>query len=83
VLKVVVFDDDDLAYARWVAEAHPDFDLYLSVGTDVGLDVEPTVERMLDRLHWLSERVAGDPVLRHVRVGAQQHVLTWGTRKGV
>ena len=83
VLKVVVFDDDDLAYARWVAATHPSFDLYLSVGTDVGLDVDPTVERMLDRLHWLSERVACDPALRHARVGAQQHVLTWGTRKGV
>jgi 7-carboxy-7-deazaguanine synthase len=83
VLKVVVFDDDDLTYARWVAATHPAFDLYLSVGTDVGLDVDPTIGRMLDRLQWLSELVASDPALRHARVSAQQHVLTWGTRKGV
>lgn len=82
-LKVVIFDDADLEYARWVARTHGGFELFLSVGTDQGLDDETTVAQMFDRLHWLSEAVAGDADFKHARVGAQQHVLTWGTKKGV
>lgn len=82
-LKVVVFDEGDLAYARWIATEFSSQDLYLSVGTDLGLDDRESVERVLDRLNWLSEAVARDRVLRRVRVGVQQHVLTWGTRRGV
>jgi 7-carboxy-7-deazaguanine synthase len=83
VLKVVIFDEADLDFARWLAATYDGFELFLSVGTDVGFDDDSTVAGMLGRLRWLSEAVAGDPVLRHARVGAQQHVLTWGTRKGV
>jgi 7-carboxy-7-deazaguanine synthase len=83
VLKVVVFDDADLAYAREITQQHDEFDLYLSVGTDVGLSDEVTTAQLLARLRWLSEVVAADPTLRRARVGAQQHVLTWGTKKGV
>lgn len=82
-MKVVVFDDADLGYARWIAERFPDSDLHLSVGTTVGLQDEATIDDVLDRLRWLSEAVATDRTLRRARVGTQQHVLTWGTRKGV
>lgn len=82
-LKVVIFDDADLEYARRIARSHDDFELFLSVGTDQALDDQTTVARMLERLHWLSEIVASDSVFKHSRVGAQQHVLTWGTKKGV
>lgn len=83
VLKVVVFDEADLLFAKQLAVAQPRLELFLSVGTDVGLGERQTIERMLERLRWLSERVAADPELRQARVGAQQHVLTWGTRKGI
>jgi 7-carboxy-7-deazaguanine synthase len=83
VLKVVVFDDADLAYAREITHKHDEFDLYLSVGTDVGLSDEVTTAQLLARLRWLSEVVATDATLRRARVGTQQHVLTWGTKKGV
>jgi 7-carboxy-7-deazaguanine synthase len=83
VLKVVIFDEADLAYARTLAAQHDDLDLYLSVGTDLGTDDDATIEHLLARLRWLSEAVAGDAALQRARVGAQQHVLTWGTRKGV
>jgi 7-carboxy-7-deazaguanine synthase len=82
-LKVVIFDTDDLAYARRLAQRWPQVALHLSTGTDVGLDERETADRLRVRLRWLSEAVAGDPVLRHAKVGAQQHVLTWGTRRGV
>ncbi len=82
-LKVVVFDDADLEYARWIAERFAGLELYLSVGTPVGGDDAPTVGLVLKRLRWLSEAVATDRVFRRARVSAQQHVLTWGTRQGV
>lgn len=82
-LKVVVFDDGDLGYARWIASTYPGHELFLSVGTDLGLDDDATVSRMLVRLRWLSEAVARESAFSNARVAPQQHVLTWGTRKGV
>jgi 7-carboxy-7-deazaguanine synthase len=83
-LKAVIFDETDLEHARWLIATWPSMPLYLSAGTDVGLEEEGEVFRRLrDRLRWLSEAVATDPGLRHARVRMQQHVLTWGTRRGV
>jgi 7-carboxy-7-deazaguanine synthase len=83
VLKAVVFDGSDLEYARWLALTWPDISLHVSTGTDVGLDEAETFSRLRNRLRWLSEAMSMDPMLRHARVGAQQHVLAWGTRRGV
>jgi 7-carboxy-7-deazaguanine synthase len=83
VLKAVVFDEADLEYARGLTRQYPQFELYVSVGTDVGLSDDETITRVLDRLCWLSEAVAADPALCRARVGVQQHVLTWGNRRGV
>jgi 7-carboxy-7-deazaguanine synthase len=83
MLKAVIFDEDDLEYARWLALTWPELALHLSTGTDVGLDEIETLNRVLARLRWVSEAVARDRTLRHARVGAQQHVLAWGTRRGV
>lgn len=83
VLKAVVFDDADLEYARWLASTWPGVPLHLSTGTNVGLSESDTVQLLLQRLRWLSETVAADSVLRRARVSAQQHVLAWGTRRGV
>lgn len=82
-LKAVIFDEADLGYARWLTATWPTVPLYLSAGTDVGLEERETFRRLSDRLRWLSETVATDPDLRHARVRMQQHVLTWGTRRGV
>jgi hypothetical protein len=82
-LKAVIFDEADLEHARWLALTWPNLPLHLSSGTDVGLTDEDALRRLLLRLRWLSETVSGDSALRHARVGAQLHVLAWGTRKGV
>lgn len=79
-LKVVVFDEADLAYARLVAERHPHVPLTLQVGNRVGADDEGS---LLRRLRWLSDRVIHDPGLTAVRVLPQLHVLLWGNRRGV
>jgi 7-carboxy-7-deazaguanine synthase len=82
-LKAVIFTDADLEHARWLAQTWPSLPLHLSTGTDVGLSDDETLARLMDRLRWLSETVSSDPVLRRARVGAQLHVLAWGTRRGV
>jgi 7-carboxy-7-deazaguanine synthase len=82
-LKAVIFDEADVEHARWLAQTWPNMPLHLSTGTDVGLTDEETLQRLLVRLRWLSETASTDQLLRHARVGAQLHVLAWGTRKGV
>jgi hypothetical protein len=83
VLKAVIFDEADLEHARWLALTWPTLTLHLSTGTDVGLSEQETLRQLLDRLRWLSETVSRDRTLRRVQVGTQQHVLAWGTRRGV
>jgi len=83
VLKAVIFDEADLEHARWLALTWPTLTLHLSTGTDVGLSEQETLRQLLDRLRWLSETVARDRTLRRAQVGTQQHVLAWGTRRGV
>ena len=82
-LKAVIFEDADLEHARFLARSYRGLALHLSTGTDVGLPDAETLERLLGRLRWLSERVARDPALRRARVGIQQHVLAWGSQRGV
>lgn len=81
-LKIVVFDEEDLAYAEEVASAYA-APLYLSVGTDQGLDDEATKAQLLRRFGWLGETVSRHPALAHCHVGPQLHVLAWGTARGV
>lgn len=79
-LKIVVFDEDDLAYARAVHRRHPGYPLTLQVGNRVGRDGR---EDLLARLDWLAGRVLADPELAAARVLPQLHVLIWGNRRGV
>src|SRR3954453_7148084 len=64
VLKIVVFDDADLAWARQVAARWRDLPLHLSAGTPVpaGPDVRDAVG---ERYSWLCESVAADDELTH------------------
>jgi 7-carboxy-7-deazaguanine synthase len=82
-LKVVVFDDVDLAFAARVAERFGDLPFYVSIGTDQNLDEETTVRRMRERFAWVAGAVARRPDLQRAHVLPQLHVLAWGTRRGV
>ena len=79
-LKVVVFDAADYEYAATVHGRFPEVPLYLQVGNNVGSDDSTG---LLQRLHWLAERVIGDERLSDVRVLPQMHVLLWGNKRGV
>jgi 7-carboxy-7-deazaguanine synthase len=82
VLKIVCFDEEDLAWAKAVARRWPDPDLYLSAGTPV--PVQNDLHRAVGTsFRLLCERVAEDPELARARVLPQLHVIAWGDERGV
>lgn len=88
VLKVVVFDDADYAYARDAATRYPALPLYLSVGNHTPAKPNPAghddVDQagLLARFRWLVGKVARDRWFE-ATVLPQLHVLAWGNERGV
>jgi 7-carboxy-7-deazaguanine synthase len=89
VLKIVVFDEPDYAYARAVALRYPTVPIYLQVGNPAPLAVAGTVmpdeanfDDLLGRLRWLIDKVVIDRWF-DVTVLPQLHVLAWGNKRGV
>ncbi|MEX3010063.1 7-carboxy-7-deazaguanine synthase QueE [Hoeflea sp. TYP-13] len=87
VLKFVVFDDADYAYARKVAARYPDLSVYLQPGNHTpppADDDQESVDQegLLNRLDWLISRVSGDQWF-DARVLPQLHVVLWGNKRGV
>lgn len=79
-LKIVVFDEGDIAYAKEVHRRHPEPPLTLQVGNRVGADTKDT---LLGKLSRLADLALQDPELADVRVLPQLHVLLWGNKRGV
>jgi 7-carboxy-7-deazaguanine synthase len=79
-LKVVVFDEADLAYAKGVHQRYPSVPFYLQVGNTVGVDDR---DALLAKLDLLSGKVLDDPALQDAVVLPQLHVLLYGNRRGV
>lgn len=79
-LKVVVFDEPDLDFARSVHAQYPGIPFYLQVGNDLELDDR---ESLLAKLDWLSQQALRDPALSDAIVLPQLHVLMYGNRRGV
>ncbi|WP_455854689.1 7-carboxy-7-deazaguanine synthase QueE [Ensifer canadensis] len=87
VLKIVVFDDRDYAYAKDMAGRYPALPVYLQPGNhtppppdddSATVDIDGVMNRML----WLVDKVTGDKWF-DARVLPQLHVLLWGNRRGV
>jgi 7-carboxy-7-deazaguanine synthase len=83
-LKVVVLDEEDFTYARYVAERYPDIPLYLQPGnhTPPHLAQEVDIAGIMHRMDWLIERVVAEKWY-NVTVLPQLHVLLWGNKRGV
>lgn len=92
-IKIVVFDDFDLAWAKAFFRSYEDDweQKYLSIGTarppspdeppfGIGGSVRTDICESLARLY---EKAAVDPALAGVRVLPQLHVLAWGHARGV
>lgn len=83
IMKIVIFDETDYAWARSAAERHPNLPLYLQPGNpEVDPDVPVDPRHLTDRLLWLVERVTGDGWFAP-RVLPQLHLLLWGNKRGV
>ncbi|MDO5375206.1 7-carboxy-7-deazaguanine synthase QueE [Staphylococcus rostri] len=83
-LKVVVFDETDLAFAQKIHKRYPDLSFYLQVGNPyLEDDVEHHTERLLTRYEWLIDHVMTNPELNRVHVLPQLHTLLWSNLKGV
>ena len=87
VMKIVIFDEADYAYARDAAARYPHLPLYLQPGNpmvpagdeeDAPVDLDHLTGRML----WLVEKVTSDGWFA-ARVLPQLHVLLWGNKRGV
>lgn len=81
VLKCVVFDEVDYAYAREVANRFPGLPFTLQPGNHC-VEGEADTEGLIARLRWLVEKVSNDRWF-DVTVLPQLHVMIWGNKKGV
>ncbi|WP_324753616.1 7-carboxy-7-deazaguanine synthase QueE [Roseovarius sp. Pro17] len=87
VLKIVVFDEADYAYAGDVAARHPGLAIYLQPGNHTPPPPEDdtaTVDQdgIDARMRWLVDRVIADR-WHAARVLPQLHVMLWGNKRGV
>lgn len=87
VLKFVVFDAADYAYARDAAARFPDLPVYLQPGNHTppgpqDHDAFIDTDGILQRMGWLVDRVIADRWFA-AHVLPQLHVLLWGNKRGV
>lgn len=84
-LKVVIFNDEDLHYAKGITKRYPFLPLYLQVGNS-NVTTENTTnltEVLLRKYEELIDKVVSDSELNEVRVLPQLHTLVWGNKRGV
>ncbi|WP_267973235.1 7-carboxy-7-deazaguanine synthase QueE [Allorhizobium ampelinum] len=87
VLKFIVFDEADYAYARDASARHPHLPVYLQPGNHTPPPPEDDdalidMDGIMTRMHWLVDRVVEDRWFA-ARVLPQLHVLLWGNKRGV
>ncbi|AIQ52985.1 7-carboxy-7-deazaguanine synthase QueE [Paenibacillus sp. FSL R7-0331] len=81
-LKVVVFNEEDFAYARNVHRRYPEIPMYLQPGNEDVTEPGDISARLLGRLEWLFNLVIADPAMNRVRVLPQLHALIWHNKRG-
>lgn len=86
-LKIVVFNEQDYAYAQTVAVQFPALPIYLQVGNLVAPHTGAATSSddfsdLMGRLRWLAERTVKDKWF-DATVLPQLHVLAWGNKRGV
>ena len=84
-LKIVIFDQTDLDYARRVHARYPGTALFLQTGNpDVSsADTPDLAASLLARYEWLIDQVSASDDLNNVRVLPHLHTLVWGNKRGV
>jgi 7-carboxy-7-deazaguanine synthase len=84
-LKIVIFDDRDLEYAKMIHKRYQDIPFYLSVGNEdiTNTNNQELIQQLLTKYEWLVNRVVEDSQLNNVKVLPQLHALLWGNKRGV
>ncbi|NIK69746.1 7-carboxy-7-deazaguanine synthase QueE [Paenibacillus sp. BK720] len=84
-LKVVVFDEEDLAYAAKVHNRYPNVSFFVQTGNDdlVEGDNGRLAAKLIERYEWLIDQVMKREDMTNVRVLPQLHALVWGNKRGV
>jgi 7-carboxy-7-deazaguanine synthase len=84
-LKVVVFDEKDFEYAKFVHTRYPNIPFYLQVGNDDVVEQDDFTLRtkLLEKLEWLIEKAVQTKEMNDARVLPQLHALVWGNKRGV
>ncbi|PBB29306.1 7-carboxy-7-deazaguanine synthase QueE [Mesorhizobium sp. WSM3866] len=87
VLKLVVFDESDYAYAKDAAARFPHLPVYLQPGNHTpprlgNGDAPVDLNGIIKRMEWLVEKVTRDRWFE-ARVLPQLHVMLWGNKRGV
>lgn len=84
-LKVVIFDEVDLDYAKMVHERYGSIPFFLQVGNDdlTNYDNDELTRKLLYKYESLVNKVVKDKAFNNVRVLPQLHALIWGNKRGV
>lgn len=83
VMKIVIFDDTDYAWAQEAAKKYPELPLFLQPGNiEVDPDVAVDPQVLADKLLWLVDKTMHDSWFMP-RILPQLHVLLWGNKRGV
>jgi 7-carboxy-7-deazaguanine synthase len=81
LLKIVVFDDKDYAYAKTVSKRHPEIAICLQPGNAQVTGV-PDMGALHTKMCWLVAKTLEDQWFQ-ARVLPQLHVMLWGNKRGV
>ncbi|SHT07288.1 7-carboxy-7-deazaguanine synthase [Mycobacteroides abscessus subsp. abscessus] len=84
-IKVVIFDDHDLEYAKIVHNRYATIPFYLQVGNDdlTNTNNDELVKKLLQKYEWLVDCAVADPELNDVKILPQLHAFLWGNKRGV
>lgn len=87
VLKIVVFDEADYAWAKDTAARYPHLPLYIQPGNHTppppdAEDAEIDMNGIMDRYEWLIDKTLADRWFAP-KILPQLHVLIWGNKRGV
>ncbi|MEH7276403.1 7-carboxy-7-deazaguanine synthase QueE [Neobacillus vireti] len=84
-MKVVIFDEADLEYAKMVHKRYEGIPFYLQVGNDdiTNGNNQELIQKLLLKYEWLVNCVVSDPHFNNVKVLPQLHALLWGNKRGV
>ncbi|RNF40838.1 7-carboxy-7-deazaguanine synthase QueE [Planococcus salinus] len=84
-LKVVIFDENDFAYAENLHLRYPDVPFFLQVGNDDSATSDNTrlVSNLLECYEWLVNLTVQSSIMNNAKVLPQLHTLVWGNKRGV